>query len=130
MCGGSIVPLPDPEGYLEARGRDRPAPRYLGHDLYLALAQSSEATEGFGIAEIHIPEDPEVLGTPDHLLAEAQKNLAAALRAREIELARFAGPSRSLNESVVAIITGHAASLDVICVGLAERRRRSSSSSD
>ena len=88
-----FVPYPIPKGYLEHRDPSHPAPRHLGHDLYLALAESFEATAEHGIAEIHIPEDLAERGTPDQLIAEAQRNLADDLRAGAVGIARFTGPN-------------------------------------
>jgi hypothetical protein len=82
-----VYPYLVPPGYLAGRAAGAPAPRVIGHDLYLSFAEDQD-----GVARVLWAEDRPELGDPRVLLARAQSNLERAVRAREIPVCTFDGP--------------------------------------
>lgn len=82
-----LYPYLVPRAYVDAQTTPGPAPRSIGNGLYLAIAEDFE-----GAVAVQYAERLRGLGDADQILALAQKNLVAALRAGKLPIQAFDGP--------------------------------------
>jgi hypothetical protein len=82
-----VYPYIVPPQYMEGRAVGAPAPRALGHDVFLNFA-----VDHGGAARVFLIEDRDDLGDARLVLAHAKANVARAVKARDIPVLLSEGP--------------------------------------